>query len=76
MALATLGPADSIANASSGSGNNHGGNAHGGLNGNDAGETVHPERARRVQREMMDMMRNPHEVRNYVMFIVVCVSVP
>eukprot|EP00752_Nemacystus_decipiens_P013348 g11818.t1 len=67
-ALATLDPADRNAGGSEAS-KARGGDAGSGGGGSAAakshvgggGIAIHPERQRRVQREMMDWMRNPHE---------------
>lgn len=58
-AFATLGPADKVG------GGGGGGGATSGGGGSSAGgeEAGHPERQRRVQREMKNMMEAPHEVR-------------
>lgn len=63
-ALATLGPADRTAGPGGGGsaaattrGGRGGGSGSGG-----GGEAVHPERQRRVQREMMSMIKRPHQV--------------
>ncbi|CAM9197615.1 unnamed protein product [Ectocarpus sp. 4 AP-2014] len=67
-ALATLEPADSNNGGGGGGGGNsntssstRSGGGGGGSGGGGDGGAVHPERQRRVQREMMDWMKNPHQ---------------
>lgn len=65
-ALATLEPADSNNGGGGGGSSSTSSSARGGgsnSGGGDDGGAVHPERQRRVQREMMDWIKNPHEVR-------------
>ncbi|CAN0445395.1 unnamed protein product, partial [Ectocarpus sp. 12 AP-2014] len=59
-ALATLEPADSN-NGGSGSNTSSSARGGGGSGGGGDGGAVHPERQRRVQREMMDWIKNPHQ---------------
>lgn len=79
-ALATLDPADSNPGGGSKAAKARGGDSGGDAGGSGGSATaksrvggggvdggggaVHPERQRRVQREMMDWMRNPHEVHH------------
>ena len=78
-ALASLGPADSDSTVGMRGGGSGGGRKGGGMvpasaaTGTTGG--VDRERSRRVRREMMDMMKNPHEVHSLYCIVLYCIAV-